>query len=374
VNNLRVALVHDWMVSPGGGERVLLELHRIWPDAPIYTAAYVPERFPEFADADVRPTWLDTIPFAKTKHQFFPILRGMAFRSLDLSDYDVVISSCSAESKYVRTGPKTLHICYCHTPIRYYWSDYEWYMKHPPFGVFNFLARVVLAVGLKSLQRLDYRRAQEVDAFIANSTNVQKRISRYYDRQSVVIYPPILTDLFQRPRDPKDFYVIVGRQVAYKRLDLAIQAFNELKLPLKVVGAGEEIARQQPLARENIEFLGRVSDEERSRLLAEAKAFIFPPEEDFGMAPVEAMAAGCPVVAYGRGGALEFMTEGVTGTLFSEQTPEALMAAVQRLEGMRLKESDIRARAKEFDVSVFRERMSDFVKQEWERFNTAKRQ
>ncbi len=371
--NLKIALVHHWLVSSGGAEKVLYELHQMYPEAPIYTAAYSPEKFPEFKDADVRPTWLDKVPLAKTKHQLFPVLRGLAFKTLNLSDYDIVISSCAAEAKYVKTGPNTLHICYCHTPIRYYWTDYEWYLAHPPFGKLNWLAKLVLPAMIGWLRRTDYRAAQGVDVYLANSRNVQARIKKYYHRESTVIYPPIITEtLAKMPSGIRDYYLVVGRQVAYKRLDLAVAAFNELGLPLKVAGMGEEIARQKLVAKDNIEFLGYVSDEERNRLMAGAKGFIFPPEEDFGMVPIEAMAAGTPVVAFNKGGAPEYVTEGETGVLFNQQTTEEVIAAVKRLEATQWDEAKIRARAKEFDVSVFRQQITEFVEAEWAKFKAIK--
>lgn len=373
VRQPRVALVHHWLVSSGGAERVLYELHQMYPDAPIYTAAYIPEKFLEFQDADVRTTFLDKIPFLKRKHQLFPMFLGLPFKTLDMSEYDLVISSCAAEAKYVRTNSNTLHICYCHTPVRYYWTDYEWYMKHPPFGKLNWLARLVLPLVIQPLRWIDYRGAQGVDVYLANSKHVQERIKKYYHRDSTVIYPPIVTGkLASMPSGPRDYYLIVGRQVSYKRLDLAVDAFNELGLPLKVAGAGEEIARQKLRAKPNIEFLGRVSDEERDQLFAGAKGFVFPPEEDFGMVPLEAMAAGTPVIAYGKGGALEYVKEGETGTLFAEQTVPALVEAIQRFESMSFDEAKVRAWAKEFDASVFRERMRAFVDEQWAAFETKK--
>lgn len=373
-DGLKIAIVHDWLVSSGGAERVVYELHKMFPSAPIYTSAYDPSKFPEFADADVRPTWLNKLPGVKGHQQLITIPRALAFMSLNLSEYDVVISSSSAESKYVRTGKNTLHICYCHTPIRYYWSDYDWYRKHPPFGkALNWLAtNLVLPTLIGSLRRLDYARAQKVNVFIANSKNVQARIKKYYHRDSYVVYPPIRTDLFPLERDVKDYYLIIGRQVAYKRLDLAVDAFNELGLPLKVVGSGEEIAKQKPRAKSNIEFLGRVSDEERARVFSEAKAAIFPPEEDFGMVPVEAMSAGCPVIAFGKGGALEYVKEGETGIFFSVQSPEALAAAVRRFEHMTFDEKKLRAWAAEFDTSVFVKKFNEIAGEEWEKFESNK--
>src|SRR5476651_28714 len=186
----RVAIVHDWMVKVGGGEKVLYQLHLLYPDAPIYTTAYVPELFPEFKDADVRTTWMDRFSLTKYRHQFFPPLRAITYALLDLSEYDIILSSSTAESKYVRGGKHTLHVCYCHTPIRYYWSDYDWYLKHPPFGKLNWLAQVALPLAIGPLRWFDYRRAQAVDAYIANSKFVQKRIAKYYHRDSEVIYPP----------------------------------------------------------------------------------------------------------------------------------------------------------------------------------------
>jgi glycosyltransferase involved in cell wall biosynthesis len=365
----RIAIVHDWMVSPGGAEKVVLELHKLWPEAPIFTAAYSPEKFPEFADADVRPTWLNRIDLVKRKHQLFSLPRAWAFKSLNLSEYDIVISSSSAESKYVRTGPKTLHICYCYTPIRYYWSDYEWYRQHPPFGPLNGLAKFVLPGLIGSLRRQDYRAAQRIDRFIGISKAVQERIMRYYHCTSELIYPPVRTDVIKLSTHRGDYYLMLGRQVAYKRLDLAVDAFNQLGLPLKVAGTGEELAVQQPRSKANIEYLGRVADEDLSALYAGAKAFIFPAEEDFGIAPVEAMAAGRPVVAYGVGGATETVVDGKTGIFFHEQTPEALIEAVKRFETMTFDHVAIRRQAEKFSEAAFIKHMKGFVEASWVEFS-----
>ncbi len=358
---LKIALVHDWMVSPGGAERVVYTWHTMWPEAPIYTAAFEPTKFPEFKNADVRPTWLDKIPLAKTKHQLFTIPRALAFRSLDLSEYDLVLSSCSAESKYVRTGAKTLHICYCHTPIRYYWSDYEWYRRNPPFGKLNIVAKIVLPVLIPFLRFMDLRFARQVSRYIANSKTVQERIKKYYGRDSTVIYPPVDTDRFPPGDGSGGYYLIVGRQVAYKRLDLAVDAFNELGLPLKIAGSGEEIERQRLRAKSNIEFLGRVPDAELPELYGRAKAFIFPPEEDFGIVPVEAMAAGRPVVAFGRGGATETVIEGETGTFFPEQTPAALAEAVRRIDGYTFDPQRIRRQAEKFSTARYEQQLRTYI-------------
>jgi glycosyltransferase involved in cell wall biosynthesis len=315
----KLAIVHHWLVSAGGAEKVLYELHRMWPEAPIYTAAYDPKKFPELSEADVRTTWLDKVPFAKTKHQFFPMLRALAFKHLDLSAYDIVVSSDAAEAKSVKTGDSTMHICYCHTPIRYYWVDYDWYMQNPPFGRLNWLARFVLKYSLGWLKKLDYDAAQRVNWFVANSHNVKDRIKKYYQRESEVIYPPIDTRRFSGlPRSGGDYFLIVGRQVAYKRLDLAVDAFNELGLKLKVAGIGE--------------------------------------------------AAGTPVIAYRAGGALEYVKEGVTGVFFDKQSPESLADAVRRFEKMSFDSGVIRSKAEKFGVDVFETKMRALVARKWEIF------
>ncbi|WP_261365326.1 glycosyltransferase [Anatilimnocola floriformis] len=365
----RIALVHDWLVSPGGAEKVLLEMHRLYPEAPIYTAAYTPEKFPEFADADVRPSWLNRIGLAKTKHQLFPLARAWTFRSLNLSQYDIVLSSCSAESKYVRTGPRTMHICYCHTPVRYYWSDYEWYKNNPPFGRLNWLVKGLLPLMIGGLRKIDYRGAQGVDRFVANSNYVAARIEKYYDKDSTTIYPPVNVEQYPLSRERDDYYLIVGRQVAYKRLDLAVDAFNELGLPLKVAGTGEEIAKHRPRAKSNIEFLGRVPDEALPQLYGRAKAFVFPAEEDFGIVPVEAMANGTPVIAFGVGGAKETVVEGETGTFFQERTGASLAAAVRKFNTMTFDPEVIRARAERFSQEVFHRELGRFVKEQWAEFH-----
>ena len=371
----RIALVHHWLTSPGGAEKVLYELHKMYPQAPIYVTSYLPDKFPEFKDADIRTTFLNRIPWLRKHHQLFPVFLGTPFKLINMDEYDLVISSCAAEAKYVRTKDHTLHICYCHTPVRYYWTDYEWRLQNMPFGPFNWLARIIFPLVVGSLRRIDFRAAQTVDQFVANSKHIQARIKTFYQRESTVIYPPIVTEhLLQQPRKAEDYYIIVGRQVASKRLDVAVEAFNELGLKLKVAGAGEEIARQQPQAKANIEFLGRVSDAERDALLAGAKGFIFPPEEDFGIVPLEAMAAGCPVIAYGSGGAPEYVIDGETGVLFDAQTPAALLAAVKRFETMTWDEAVIRNKAREFDVAVFREKMGEYVEAAWGDFERDARQ
>lgn len=368
-DSLKVAIVHDWMVSRGGAERVVQALHELWPQAPIYTAAYAPEKFPEFKNADVRTTWLNRINLAKKKHQLFSIPRALAFRSLNLSDYDVVISSSSAESKYVKTGPHTLHICYCYTPIRYYWSDYDWYLEHPPFGPLNPLAKLLLPLMIGPLRWYDFRSAQKVDIYLTQSRYIQQRIKRYYRRDAKVIYPPTDTARFSKtPRRPGSYYLIVGRQVAYKRLDLAVEAFNRLGLPLLVAGTGEEIERQKAKAKPNIIFKGFVPEADLPKLYAEAKAVVYPQAEDFGLVPIEAQAAGTPVIAYGQGGAAETIVDGETGVFFKPQTASALIEAVGRFEGLKFDPAKLKRHAKKFDQPIFKSQIKAFVEQSYRDF------
>jgi glycosyltransferase involved in cell wall biosynthesis len=366
----KIALVHHWLTSQGGAEKVLYELHQMYPNAPIYTTSYIPDKFPEFADAKVHTTFLNYIPWLRRHHQLFPIFLGLPFKTFNMDKYDLVISSCAAEAKYVRTGKNTLHICYCHTPVRYYWTDYEWRMKNMPFGLLNPLARIVYPLLIGLLRRIDYKAAQGVDLYIANSEYIQGRIKRYYNRESTVIYPPIETDKYINSISGKrDYYLIIGRQVASKRLDIAIDAFNELGLTLKIAGSGEDLVVQKPRAKANIQFLGRVSEVDKIELYAGAKGFVFSPEEDFGITPLEAMASGCPVIAYGSGGALESVVEGVTGTFFKEQTSEALMHAIKRFEGMKFNDAVIRNHAESFDTIIFKSKISMFVNQSWDNFS-----
>ncbi|HSX48034.1 MAG TPA: glycosyltransferase [Candidatus Nanoarchaeia archaeon] len=366
----KVAIVHDWMVTPGGGERVVYELHKIWPEAPVYTSAYDPEKFPEFKDADVRTTWLNGIGLARRKQQLFTIPRAWAFKGLDLSDYDIVISSCSAESKYVKVGLRTLHVCYCHTPIRYYWSDYGWYRKHPPFGWLNPLAKLVLPLLIPMLRRMDYNAAQKVHIFVANSNSVRERIRKYYDRHSEVIFPPVDTAKFHVGQGEGEYYLVFGRQVAYKRLDLAVRAFNELGEKLVVGGGGEEINRQKPRAKANIRFMGRVPEGEVADLFAKAKALIWPQEEDFGITAVEMMAAGRPVIAYAKGGAFDYVIDGVTGVLFHDQSAESLAEAVKKSQRIKWDRDVIRKHAEKYDNQVFAAKIKALVDREYQEFQS----
>lgn len=355
----KIAIVADWLTNMGGAENVVLALAEAFPGAPIYTSTYSPDTMPAFKKYDVRTTYLQKLPGPLRKlHKFFPMLRVNAFRQLDLSEFDVIISSSSAEAKQVRKKRAgQIHICYCHTPIRYYWSHYDEYKKDPGFGSLNWLVRLFMPLMVPGLKRADYEAAQHVDLFIANSSEVQKRITRYYGQPSTVIHPPVDVERFTPSRQRGDYYVTLGRQVPYKHHDLAVQAATMRNVPLKVFGNGSEHERLRKLAGPNVEFFtdrfGDASDAVVTEALNGAKGFIFPAEEDFGIVSVEALAAGAPVIAYGKGGALDIVQDGDSGVLFAEQTPESVAEALGRAETIEFTPATLRRKAKRFDKGLF---------------------
>lgn len=355
----KIAIVHDWLTNMGGAEKVVLALHEAFPDAPIYTSTFVPEKMPEFAGLDIRTTRLQNLPGPLKKlHKFFPMYRVQAFRDLDLSEFDIIISSSSAEAKQVRkTRSDQVHICYCHTPIRYYWSHYNDYKANPQFGKLNWLVRLAMPFFVPPLRKADYEAAQNVDVFVANSTEVQRRIKKYYDRPSTVIHPPVDVDRFTPARTRGDYYVALGRQVPYKRIDLAVAAATELAIPLKVFGNGSDHKRLVAMAGPNVQFytdrFTDASDLEVTKALNSAKGFIFPAEEDFGIVQVEALAGGTPVIALNRGGTRDIVDEGVSGVLFNDQHVDSLANAIRYAEKQTFLPGTLRRKAKRFDKSLF---------------------
>ncbi len=357
----KVAIVHDWLTNIAGAEKVVLALHKAFPDAPIYTSVHNSDKTPEFANADIRTSFLQRIPLARTKHQLFPTLRTVAFESFDLSEYDVVISSASAEAKGVITRPETLHICYLHTPTRYYWSDYARYRQDTGFGLLSPLVRLVMPGLVEKMRLWDFAAAQRPDRFVANSTYVAQRTNKYYRRHADVIYPPVSTERFSIHQGPKRGFVTLSRLVPYKKVDLAVQACTQLGLPLTVIGDGSEMERLKAMAGPTITFAGRLGDKEVARTIAESSAFIFCAEEDFGIVPLEAMACGVPVIAYGKGGALETVVDGKTGTFFTEQTVEALMEVLKTFDPAEYKAEEVKAHAERFNEQVFIENIQKYV-------------
>ena len=365
-DELKVAIVADWLTSRGGAERVILNFAELFPRADIYTSVFKAAAFPELRGRRVVTSYLQRSPL-RYKQQLLPALRPAVFESFDLDAYDLVISSSHAEAKGVITKPETLHICYCHTPTRYYWSHYHRYLRARQLGILDPLVKLVMPSLVHRLRIWDRVAADRVDSFIANSQNTAARIKKYYERGSTVIYPPVDFARFQSESAPGDFYLIVGRQIEYKRTDIAVEAFNQLGLPLKIIGEGPEVARLKRLATSpNIEFLGRLTDDETTAYFLRCKAVLFPQEEDFGIVPLEAMAAGKPVIAFSAGGALETVIEGQTGIFFSEQTPTSLTDAVQRFERMSFSPGAAREHARQFDNVEFKRQIQEFAEKNWQ--------
>jgi len=366
-SNPRIAIVHDWLTNMGGAENVVLAMHEAFPDTPIYTSTYTPENMPAFKNMDVRTTSLQNLPKPFRKlHKFFPMLRVRAFRKLDLSEFDIILSVSSAESKQVqKTRPDQVHICYCNTPIRYYWSHYDEYRQNPGFGKLNWLVRLAMPLMVPALKKADYDAAQKVDVFIAISTEVQKRIKKYYGKTSTIIYPPVDVDRFEPNRERSDYYVALGRQVPYKRIDLAVMSATRLGIKLRVYGNGSEHQRLVDMAGPTVQFFsdrfGDASDDAVTKVLNNAKGYIFPAEEDFGIVQVEALAAGAPVIAYSKGGALDIVQDGESGVLFHSQTVDAVVDAIKRAEQIDFLPGTLRRKAKRFDKSLFISKIRNIV-------------
>ena len=359
---LKVAIVCDWLTGIGGAERVVLELHKLYPDAPIYTSQYDKSAINWFDDADVRTTGLQRLP--KRLKKFLPLLRAWSFSRLDLSDYDLILSSSGAEAKGVRTSPTATHICYCHSPTHYYWIRPDEYLKRPGFPRgFNWLARLGLKLLMSTLKRWDYQAAKRPDYIIANSTHTQAMIKKHYRRDSTVVYPPVELQRFKMPATPplRHGFVIAGRQTPYKRIDLAVAACNQLKVPLIVIGDGPEHRRLEKLAERNVTFLTNVGDHEIANHFQSALGYIFPGVDDFGIVAVEAMAAGTPVIAYKKGGALDYVVEGKTGMFFGKQTVESLVPVLEAALAKNFKYTTIAEHAEQFSVKAFQQNMKQFI-------------
>jgi glycosyltransferase involved in cell wall biosynthesis len=361
----KIAIVHDWLTVSGGAEVVVAELHTLFPNAPIYTSVYNPDAFSGLKGVDIRTTYLqEKLPARlRYKHTLWPTFRAKAFRKLDLSAFDIIISSSSAEAKAVRkTRPDQKHIAYIHTPIRYYWSHYEEFRKEFKFGALTPLIRPLIPGLVKRMRKLDLESIKDIDVIIANSEVTQARIKKYYKRASTVVHPPVDVERFTPPpKGERSGYVLWGRHVPYKRFDLAIEACNQLGAQLTIIGSGSDTARLKKLAGPTVKFTGRVSDKELVRLAQSAKGFLFPNEEDFGISAVEALAAGTPVIAYAKGGALDIVQDGETGVLFKQQTVESLVSAIKRFETMSFLPATLHRKAKRFDKSLFDTRIMKIV-------------
>jgi glycosyltransferase involved in cell wall biosynthesis len=364
LSTLRLALIHDYLNQHGGAERVLEELYKLWPAAPIYTSMYAPELMPpQYRQMDVRTSFMQHLPGVGYHHQKYLLAYPLAFESFQLGGYDVVLSNSSAWCKGVVTPPDTLHVCYCLTPMRWAWS-YREYVDRERVGK---TLRRVLPLAMHYLRLWDVASAQRVDRFLAISQAVAARIRKYYRRDAEVIYPPVAVDRFTPRPAPDDppFYLIVSRLIPYKRVDLAVEAFNRLGWRLKIVGDGRDRAALQARARPNVEFLGRLPEKAVADLMARCQAFLFPGLEDFGIAPVEAQAAGRPVVAYAGGGALDTVLDGQTGVLFTSQSADTLADAVRRCADLAFDPLAIRAHAERFSALRFHRELTDYVERAW---------
>jgi glycosyltransferase involved in cell wall biosynthesis len=360
---VKLAIVHDWLNQIGGAEGVLETLMDVYPGTPLYTSIYWREKMPDAYRAwDIRTSFLDRWPLVKRKHQAFLPFYPLAFESFDLSEYDLVISNKSGFCHGVITQPETLHICYCLTPTRYVW-DYPNYVRRERLGR---LPQMMLPPLLAQLRTWDRLAADRVDAFVAISETVRQRIAKHYRRDSAVIYPPVDTDCFEPSATQEDYYLVVSRLVPYKRIDLAVQAFNSLGKPLVVIGDGRNRKALEAMAGPNITLLGRVPFEKVRDAMARCRAFIFPGVEDFGMTPVEAQAAGRPVIAFAGGGALETVIPGETGVLFDEPTAESLAQAVRDFEEAHFDTATLRRNAERFSAETFRHQFTDFVERKLE--------
>lgn len=363
----KIALVFDWMTTHGGAERVNLELHKIFPDAPIFTSIYNPEKLHGFEKADIRTSFIQKLPFAKSHHQLYLSLMPMAYELFDLSEFDIVISSSHSCAKGVITKPETLHLCYCHSPMRYAWDNWHSYISSYKMNP------ILKAIGKRKIHKIrlwDRLSADRVDSYIANSSTTQKRIEKYYHKPSVVIHPMIRSSRYKIAEKTKGYFLAVGRLTPYKQFDLIVETFNKLGLPLKIAGTGilEEDLRKK--ANDNVEILGYVTERELQDLYMEAEAVIFPQIEDFGIIPLEAMASGRPVIALSEGGALDTVIDGTTGIYFKKQTVKDLSEAVEHYQKNKktFKPALIREHAKQFDSSVFKRKLLTHLKEEWKRW------
>lgn len=349
----KIAIVHDWLVG-GGAEKVVEALHELYPDAPIYTSYISEEWRNKLKGADIRTGYLQKLPHLR---KFLVIPRQLWFSHLNLNDFDIIISSSGSEAKGLKkTRKDQLHINYCHAPTHYYWSRYESYLQNPGFGPLNWLARIGLKTLIGPMRKWDYKMAQRPDIILANSTHTAKAIKKYYDRESIVVHPPVNIERF-KPKHKvtkKDYYIITGRQVPYKNIDLAIRTFNELNKPLLVIGNGPTHDYLTKIAGPSITFRTDVSDEELPSLLQSAKGFIFPGVDDFGIAPVEAMAAGCPVIALKAGGALDTVVENENGLFFNSQNVDALKTTILKFDTVRLSTDKMLNHVRKFNKSTFK--------------------
>lgn len=354
-----IAIVCDFLTTMGGAENVVLAMHEAFPDAPIYTAIYNPDKMPAFGALDVRTSSLQKLPKTlRTYNKLFPTLAVKAMRKIDFSEFDIILTSSYLHGHQVtKTRPDQVIINYCHTPPRYYWSHYDLYRKDPGYGKLNPFVRTLMPLMVPRQRKLDLEAAKQVDVFIANSTETQARIKKYYGRNSTVIHPPVDTSRFTPARERGNHYVSLGRQQPNKHVDLAVAACTRLGLPLEVFGNGplhdNLVAMAGPTIRFHTDRFGDASDAAVEQALNTAKGFVFPSDEDFGIVAVEALAAGAPVIAYEKSGTRDVITDGETGVTFAHQTVDDVTKAIQRADTLQFFPSKLQRTAKRFDKTLF---------------------
>lgn len=348
----RTVLVHDYLNQYGGAERLLEVIHDLAPSAPVYTSIYDADQLPSlYRTWDIRTTWMNHLPGVGASHQRYLPVYPLAFERLTLPDCDVVLSSSSAFAKAVRPPDGAVHVAYIHSPMRFAWN-LDAYVEREQMSP---VVRQGLRPVMTAMRAWDRRTSGRVDRFIANSSAVRDRIRRFWECDADVVYPPVDTQRFAPVRDDQvgEYFLMVSRLVPYKRFDLAIDAFNALGLPLRIAGSGRDREALERRAGPEVQFLGHVSDDELAQLYARARAVVFMSEDDFGIAQVEAQAAGRPVIALGAGGALDTVVDGVTGVHVAEQTVESLIEAVRRFDGMSFATQRIVEHAQQFSAQRF---------------------
>ena len=364
----KIAIVCDFLTTMGGAENVVLAMHEAFPDAPIYTAMYNEDKMPAFAELDVRPSFLQKIPRkVRTYYKLFPTLAVKAMRRLDLREFDIILTSSYMHGHQVRkTRPDQVIINYCHTPPRYYWSHYNEYRRDPGYGNLNPLIRTLMPLMVPHQRKLDLQAARQVDVFLANSTETQQRIKKYYNRNSIVIHPPVDISRFAPATERGDHYVTIGRQLPYKRYDLAVTAATKLGKKLIVFGNGPAHSRLVDLAGPTVEFrtdrFGDASDAEYEKAITTARGFIYPAEEDFGIVSVEALAAGAPVIGLARGGTTDIVTSPEVGVLFDRQTSISVAKAIEQAEKRTFDPMVLRRTAQRFDKTLFLTKLRKVVR------------
>lgn len=369
---MKIALVHDYLSQDGGAERVLKSFHEIWPEAPIFVLFYDKNKLPEFNDAEIRESFISHLPFGRKKYQWYLPWMPLATERHNLHNFDVVLSSTSAFAKGVLTRPDTLHVSYCHTPTRYLWTDTHEYIEDLKYSrlVKAFLPRLI-----HHLRLWDKASVDRVDHFIANSGTVRGRIQKYYRRDSDIIYPPVDTHKFFINKEVGDYFLSGGRLVPYKRFDLLVQVFNRLKkLKLKIFGEGPELENLKKLSRGNVEFIGKITDEEKAKLMSQARAFIHPQVEDLGITPIESMASGRPVIAYPVGGVTETIIPGETGVFFAEQDWHSLLDVILHFNHENWDSAKIREHALKYNTEHFKDKIRRYVEDRYEEFKAGKNQ